>query len=72
MSSVVNHKLGLGAVDKRRRRSRARGATLLQYVILVACIAVPAVGVYAAVGPQLAEKYVKDALSVMGLEEEGN
>lgn len=44
-----------------------RGGTLLQYLILVGCIAIPALAVYAAVGPTLAEKYAKTALSVMGL-----
>jgi len=46
-----------------------RGGTLLQYLILVGCIAVPALAAYAAVGPTLAEKYARDALSIMGLED---
>jgi Flp pilus assembly pilin Flp len=49
----------------------ARGATFTQYVILVACVALPALAAYAAVGPKLADKYVKDALSIMGLPAEG-
>jgi hypothetical protein len=53
------------------QRRNMRGATMLQYVILVGCIAVPALAAYAAVGPKLAENYVKTALSVMGLEDDG-
>jgi Flp pilus assembly pilin Flp len=48
-----------------------RGATFTQYVILVACVAIPALAAYTAVGPKLADKYVKDALSIMGLDPEG-
>lgn len=56
-------------MSSRKLLDDTRGATFTQYVILVGCIAIPALAAYAAVGPKLAETYVKVALSVMGLEE---
>jgi hypothetical protein len=46
-----------------------RGATMMQYVILIGCIAVPALAAYVIAGPKLAENAVRIAISVMGLEE---
>jgi hypothetical protein len=58
-------------VTRARRKSRAseRGVSFTQYVILVGCIAIPALAAYAAAGPKIADNLVKVALSVMGLEE---
>jgi hypothetical protein len=54
-----------------RRKSRAsqRGVSFTQYVILVGCIAIPALAAYAAAGPKIADNLVKVALSVMGIKE---
>lgn len=46
-----------------------RGATFMQYVILISCVAIPALAAYATAGPKIADNLVKVALSVMGLEE---
>jgi hypothetical protein len=57
--------------QRARRKSRAseRGVSFTQYVILVGCIAIPALAAYAAAGPKIAENLVKVAMSVMGLKE---
>ena len=54
---------------RRRARVAQRGVSFTQYVILVGCIAIPALAAYAAAGPKIADNLVKVALSVMGLEE---
>ncbi len=57
------------AIVRQRRRRATRGATMIQYVILLGCIAVPALAAYVIAGPKLAENAVRIAISVMGLEE---
>lgn len=69
--SSVDSRDRVATAKRRTQRRNMRGATMLQYVILVGCIAVPALAAYAAVGPKMAENYVKVALSVMGLEDDG-
>jgi hypothetical protein len=58
-------------LQRARRKSRAsqRGVSFTQYVILVGCIAIPALAAYAAAGPKIADNLVKVALSVMGIKE---
>jgi len=43
---------------------------MMQYVILIGCIAVPALAAYVIAGPKLAENAVRIAISVMGLEDQ--
>lgn len=58
-------------LERAQRKSRAsqRGVSFTQYVILVGCIAIPALAAYAAAGPKIADNLVKVALSVMGIKE---
>jgi len=44
-----------------------RGATYVQYLVLVGAVAVPLLAVYASIGDTMARTYVRAALSVMGL-----
>lgn len=65
----LNSAISTEARLRRRARAAQRGVSFTQYVILVGCIAIPALAAYAAAGPKIADNLVKVAMSVMGLEE---
>jgi hypothetical protein len=50
-------------------RAQQRGASMLQYVVMLGFVAVPALAAYAVAGPKIADNLVRIARSMLGIEE---
>jgi hypothetical protein len=51
-----------------RARARERGASMLQYVVLLGFVAIPALGAYVVAGPKIADNLVRTARSMLGID----
>jgi len=52
-----------------RRRSALRGASMVQYVVVLGLVAVPALAAYVVAGPKIADNLVRIGRSLLGIEE---
>jgi len=53
----------------KRARSQRRGVSMVQYVMLLGLVAVPALAAYVVSGPKIADNLVRIGRSMLGIEE---
>jgi len=52
-----------------RRRAAQRGTSLVQYLVVLGLVAVPALAAYVVAGPKIADNLVRMGRSLLGIEE---
>jgi len=51
------------------KRAPGRGASMVQYVVILSFVAIPALAAYVVAGPKLADNLVRLGCSMLGIEE---
>lgn len=59
----------MDAVKKSRRRGDQRGASMVQYVVIVGLVAIPTLAAYVVAGPKIADNLTRIGRSMLGIEE---